>query len=197
LQPWVTTVFAVIAVIVTVRKIWRTKRENKLRRQGRDGERIVAEQLEKLRAHGYRVLHDIVAGSFNLDHVVIGSAGIFVVETKTPSKSGRGNQIRFDGETVFINDRPFKSNPIAQAKGNARWLHEFLKDSTGKKLWVTPAILFPDWSVIRETKDADILVLNHKQFEFAVTNRPAVLTQEEISMAAFHLERFVRSKEST
>ena len=194
-QPWPYTIVAVCIAAFCVFKLWRAKSELKRFKQGRDGERIVAEQLEKMRASGYRVLHDVVAGDFNLDHVLIGPTGIFVVETKTPSKRGKGNRITFDGEAVQINGRSFLPNPLKQAKGNAAWLHNILKSSTGKSFWVTPIVTFPDWSVVRTAKDAAVLVLNHKEIEQKVKSRPVMLSNEEVSMAAFHLERFVRTGE--
>jgi hypothetical protein len=38
---------------------------------GREGELIVAESLEKLRALGAHAFHDIPAAGFNLDHVLL------------------------------------------------------------------------------------------------------------------------------
>jgi hypothetical protein len=191
-QPWPATALVVIVILMTLRKAFQYKKEAKQIKQGRDGERIVAEQLEKLRAHGYRALHDLAGGDFNVDHVLIGPAGVFVIETKTPSKVGRNNQIQFDGCTIFMRGQPYPENPVKQAKGNAVWLNEVLKNSTGKSLWVMPIVVFPDWDV-RSAKVNDILVLSHKEIESGVTSRPKKLTDDEISMATFHLERFVRS----
>jgi hypothetical protein len=52
-------------------------------RLGRDGEKIVAEQLECLRESGAQVFHDVPGDGFNLDHVVISNHGIYAIETKT------------------------------------------------------------------------------------------------------------------
>lgn len=60
-------------------------------RLGFDGERYVAEKLTELSAQGYRVFHDFVfdmkpggeATKFNIDHVVVGTNGVFALETKT------------------------------------------------------------------------------------------------------------------
>jgi hypothetical protein len=40
--------------------------------QGREGEKAVGQYLERLRARGYQVLHDIPGENFNIDHVLIG-----------------------------------------------------------------------------------------------------------------------------
>ena len=42
--------------------------------------------LEDLRAQGYAVFHDIPGDGFNVDHALIGPAGIFAIETKTRAK---------------------------------------------------------------------------------------------------------------
>jgi hypothetical protein len=52
--------------------------------QGAAGERKLGAELDKLRNEGFAVLHDrrIPGRRANIDHVVIGPAGIFVIDTK-------------------------------------------------------------------------------------------------------------------
>src|ERR1044071_1750103 len=71
-------------------------------RQGRDGEKAVGQFLEALRERGYRVFHDVVGSGFNVDHILIGPAGAFTVETKTYSKPNGNAQIVFDGDAIRI-----------------------------------------------------------------------------------------------
>jgi hypothetical protein len=54
------------------------------RRRGAAGERRTARLLEPLERHGWVVLHDLsVPGSrANLDHLVIGPGGVFVIDSK-------------------------------------------------------------------------------------------------------------------
>jgi len=58
---------------------------------GAEGERRTAEALARLEADGYRVLHDrCIPGSLaNIDHVVVGPTGVYVVETKSWSGAVR------------------------------------------------------------------------------------------------------------
>jgi hypothetical protein len=51
---------------------------------GTRGERATARRLHRLERHGYTVLHDLqVPGSHaNLDHLAIGPAGVFVIDSK-------------------------------------------------------------------------------------------------------------------
>lgn len=68
--------------------------------KGAEGERVVSESLEVLRAKGFTVLEDVQvpASKANIDHIVIGPTGVFVIDTK--SWSGRvvvGESLRQNG----------------------------------------------------------------------------------------------------
>jgi hypothetical protein len=71
---------------------------------GAEGEVRTARLLETLEADGFRVLHDRKipgARSANIDHVVIGPPGIYVVETKSYKGS-----LQMRGDEVFVAGRP-------------------------------------------------------------------------------------------
>lgn len=188
--------YGVIATIALLICAWRIRRRFKLvhfLKLGRDGERIVAEHLEQLAKFGYTTLHDIVGGDFNVDHVLIGPGGIFAIETKTRSKSGGVEEtVVFDGAEIYIHGKPINPNPLSQAKANARWLKELLKDSTGRNFSVGAVVLFPGWYVEQKSKPGDATVLNPKYLEACLKNKPPVLSLEDASLAAFHLKRFIR-----
>ncbi|PTN31763.1 nuclease-related domain-containing protein [Desulfonatronum sp. SC1] len=92
-------------------------------RLGFEGEMAVGQELNQLLANGYNVFHDYPAGKFNIDHVLVGPAGVFAVETKARSKPTTG-----DGKAdakVFYDGKQLKfpcwieSEPIQQAKRQA------------------------------------------------------------------------------
>ncbi|MBE0548059.1 MAG: NERD domain-containing protein [Rubrivivax sp.] len=113
-------------------------------RQGAEGERAVGQFLDRLRGDGYQVFHDVLGEGFNVDHVVIGSAGVFTVETKTWSKPVRGDaRISYDGERLIAGSREPDRDPLLQAKAQARWLAALLAESTGRRLTVQPVVVFP------------------------------------------------------
>src|SRR6185369_9818593 len=70
---------------------------------GADGEVRTGRLLESLEADGFRVLHDRKipgARSANIDHIVIGPPGIYVVETKSYKGS-----LQIRGDKVFVAGR--------------------------------------------------------------------------------------------
>jgi hypothetical protein len=63
-------------------------------RRGAEGEERVGRVLEALRPHGWHALHDVQTSRGNIDHVLIGPAGLFTIETK--AHKGRISADRID-----------------------------------------------------------------------------------------------------
>ena len=192
--PWVYSSFAFVIVFYTVYRIssvWPRLRALKL---GRDGEKTVGQFLEKLREQGYRVFHDVIGDGFNLDHVLIGPAGVFTVETKMHSKPPRGNPlIVFDGEKILVDGFEPDRDPVVQAKAQASWLGELLAESAGRKFEVRPVVVYPGWFVEdKRLNRRSVWVLNPKMLSAFLDHEPAQLSHDQIQLASFHLSRFVR-----
>lgn len=134
---------------------------------------------------------------FNVDHVVIGPAGVFTIETKTRSKPLRGKpEIHFDGETLKVGSYTPDRDPIVQAQVQATWLRRLLTESTGKVVPVRPVVLFPGWYIndSRQNK-RDLWVLKPKALPGWLGNEKAVLAPDEVAMASSHLSRYIRFQE--
>lgn len=168
-------------------------------RQGMEGERVVGQFLERLREQGFHVFHDLVGSGFNVDHVLIGPAGVFTIETKTWSKPAAGGaQVAFDGEAVRVGAFEPDRNPIVQAKAQASWLKSVLHESTGKAFTVRPVIVFPGWFVVNTSGTFnDIWVLEPKALPAFLGNEPPRLSHEDVKLASFHLSRFIRAGEKS
>jgi len=153
-------------------------------RLGRDGERIVGQFLEDLRAQRARVFHDLVGDGFNIDHVVVSPHGIFVIETKSFSKPGRGDAIiQFDGEQLLVKGRPLSRNPVRQVQGAARWLSDQLQQSTGRRFPIRPVVLLPGWFVEVCTKTLpEVWVLNPKMLSAFISREPLVLKTDDVAL---------------
>jgi len=85
-QPKLFSPFALGLLAFVAWRFWRLRLRFHALHQGIEGERAVGQFLERLREDGYHVFHDLTGDGFNIDHVLIGPAGIFTIETRTWSK---------------------------------------------------------------------------------------------------------------
>ena len=159
--------------------------------RGERGELKVAEALEDLRPAGYRVFHDLRRDGYNIDHVVVGPAGVFVIETKF--RSGFG-EIEFrNGEGLFVGGRKEETDSLLQARRNARNVRSMLKDDCKVDRWVKPLVVFVgDWRIKNKWRDTDARVLTPEQISSYFDQRQPELTRHEIELFATHLERSVK-----
>ena len=169
---------------------------------GRDGERIVAEFLDRaLLPLGARVLHDIPANGFNLDHVVIAPQGVFVIETKTRSKPPRTDaRVTLTDVGLLIAGRAPDRDPITQVVAASRWVSQLLAESTGQAVTARGVVVFPGWYVEPMTRQwlnaQRPWVLEPKSLPAFLNYEPPVLSDREVAMFANHLARYVRAHQS-
>ena len=195
-SPVVTSLAALVVTVLAGWRVYRLRPRLKALRLGIQGEKAVGQYLEELRAAGYAVFHDVIADGFNIDHVLIGPAGIFAVETKTWSKPTSDAEIHFDGDRLMAGSFAPDRDPVAQAQGTARWLAAELRQSTGKELDVWPVVLFPGWYVRQsDTSLNKCWVLEPKAFPKFLSHRAESLRRDDVKLAAYHLSRFVRVSE--
>lgn len=86
--PYYVIGLAVILIIAAIIAIPRIALKARLRKQGRDGEAAVASVLKAYAlVHGCKVINDISIplydGKTQIDHILIGSFGLLVIETKS------------------------------------------------------------------------------------------------------------------
>lgn len=196
-NPWVSVVCALFALAYMVwqfRQYWPKVSMLKL---AEDGEKAVGQLLENLRSAGYAVFHDLVGSDFNVDHVLIGPAGLFTIETKTWNKPGKGSPtITFDGEVLLAAGYEPDRNPVIQAKAQASWLQRLLAESTGKTLPVRPVVLFPGWFIDdSRASRKDLWVLEPKALSGFLAKEPSIVAPEDVKLASYHLSRFIREQE--
>lgn len=184
------------SLIYFLPKLKKVSLEVKRVKQGRDGERYVAEVLDEVKVGGGFVLHDLVVGNFNLDHVLVTRQGVFAVETKTLSKlKGKNHKLVFDGETLRIGNYILKRDSLEQAKRQARWLAELLERTTGRRFKVKPVVLFPGWYIEAKGKAyaSDVWALNPKALPGFIKNSEKPLSPEDVKLISEHLKTFART----
>jgi hypothetical protein len=149
-------------------KVSRLLRERANYRLGFEGERFVAEELNRLLAKGFEVYHDLPFENFNIDHVVVGAPGVFAIETKARRKpvneSGdKEYRVAFDGSCLLWPNGSRESRSIEQAVSNAHTLSEWLSGAIGEQVPVTAILSLPGWMVDRKAPPKPVHVLNPKE----------------------------------
>ncbi len=189
-EPKIYLCFAIVATSITAIKsgqLWGQFRKLS------HGELFVSEQLKELDANDFRCFHDVVRDGFNIDHVVVGPPGVFAVETKFRSGSG---EIEFkNGQGILVGGREEKRDSLQQARGNARVVHDLIRDA-GVKASVKPVVVFVgDWKVKNswdDDSDVRVIAADDVQPYFQNEDRPE-LTRSEIELISSHLEQSARN----
>lgn len=117
---------------------------------GAKGEEIVIGELKKL-SKDYIVLNDVRLPNIegNIDHVVIGENGIFVIETKHHKGSIKYEDGIWTREKISLKGKSYLgdfNNPIKQVNRNAIKLREFIAEqkifSEKFRPWINTVIVF-------------------------------------------------------
>lgn len=112
--------------------------------EGALGEEETAKQLRALEKEGWVVLHDLVNGSRNFDHVVLGPTGVYCLNSKWSGyRLERTDDGRFVGRHRYDDDIYISIDSILRrARGEAAALREQIEARCGTRLWVQPVIVW-------------------------------------------------------
>ena len=193
---------ALFSVGYTLHRGFGVTRESRRFTLGIEGERVVAASLDQLRQTGYEVLHDLLGEGWNIDHVVVGPAGIFTVETKALRKPEKGPcVIQYNRTTIYANGATGYRNRDAwrQAKAQAHWLRKELRQLMGEDHFIQPAILFPGWFIEQRQGppfQQPVWILNPDMFISHLLHHPRKLSTEQIRQLSCSLGRQFGEKPS-
>lgn len=187
-SPKVLLGLAILFTCVTAIILGRLFQKFRNLNRGEHGEVKVAEALEELRLSGYQPFHSLSRDGYDIDHVVVGPAGVFVIETKF--RSGYG-EIEFrDGEGLFVGGRKEKDDSLKQARSNARDVSRLLKEYCARYFWVTPLVVFVgDYKVKNNWQTTDPRVFTPDRLLTYFEQLQPTLMKSEITLIASHLER--------
>ena len=184
-------------VAFMVRKLWKAGGQLDKLKAGYDAELAVGQELDQLMRKGAFVFHDFPAGSFNIDHVVVATEGVFAVETKGFTKPNRGQgradaTVTFDGSILKFPTWTTKE-PLEQAERQADWLAKWLTGATGSPAHALPVLALPGWFVDLQGRGG-VSVYSGKQLSGLLQSRGArPLTEQEVQRIAHQVEQRCRT----
>lgn len=159
---------------------------------GERGERVVGDVLDELQSDGYVAVHSIHRDDCDIDHVLVGPAGVFVIETKY--RSGAGLITFRNGQGMFVGKRRYCKKAIEQAKGGARLVSRVVREDCALAEGVWPIVVFVgNWRVADQWESTDVRVFTPESLQSYVLDQQPVLKRSEIELIASHLEQSVKS----
>lgn len=202
IRPWdffdgVIIVGALGFALFHARKIAKDMPVHRNLKQAARAEQATAQELAASLAGDNRILNDVKAKDFNIDHVVITPAGVFAVETKSRLKPPAGQgaaavKVRYDGKALEFPTWT-ENKPIQQAERQARWLADHLKRSTGEAFPVFAVVALPGWFIENTTRITDdmVRVVNPKNVQWLLLpdKSRSRLNSKDIQQAAYAIEK--------
>lgn len=148
-------------------------------RLGAEGEHKTHKVLRSL---GWHVVEDVQGRRGNYDHVVVGPAGVFLIETKNPT-----GIVQMRDGTPWLTRRhdPDGERPLRdvcrQARGSSAAIHEEIERRGGLREWVNAVVVF--WCDFPEgIVEADKIVYVHgSKLRDWLTDRPEALDADRIA----------------
>jgi len=152
--------------------------------RGFDGERMVARSLASVLGDEYSLINDVGFrdGFGNIDHLVVGPNGVFVVETK--NYAGRvvcyGDEwlrkpvgAKRDRFGVFGFDVGSPSKQVKRNVGRVRRVIEGIEPFKEGDVWVNGVLVFPNPAVHLEIHDPTVPILKIRELaNFVLTRKP-------------------------
>jgi hypothetical protein len=141
-------------------------------RRRASGERLTGWWLGRLPA-GWHVFHDVPSGEANIDHLVIGPAGVFTINTKNLT-----GKVWIGPKSILHNRR--RTDFLPKASAEARRASHLLSAAVGRPVEVRGvlAILADDWTI--KQRPADVYVAAPRGAKDWILKQPAVLRPDEV-----------------
>jgi hypothetical protein len=150
--------------------------DERARRRVASGERLTNWWLGRLPA-GWHVFHDIPAVEANIDHLAIGPAGVFTINTKNLT-----GKVWIGPKSILHNRR--RTDFLPKATAEARRASQLLTNAIGRPVEVRGvlAILADDWTI--KQRPADVYVAAPRGAKDWILRQPAVLRPDEVIVLA-------------
>ena len=98
-----------------------------------------------------------------------------------------------DAGILRIGNKIAKGDPLSQARTCARSVQRILDERMRQKFEVTPVLIFPGWILKGAKAETGVVVLNDGTITDFFENQREVLSNEQITAIASHLDQAARS----
>jgi Holliday junction resolvase-like predicted endonuclease len=178
-----TTVVSFRALNKFIRKV---KAEHDKATKEREAEKKVQKFLEDNLTEGYYLFKNIYTGYGDIDAIVVGPTGIYMIEVKSNegliAENKEGYLSIIDGNTPNKNYRWQVAKQLSQVK-------KYLDNNTNMNTWVNPVLTFPFGLVMKdlvlesEHDKLKLPVMNEKELlEYIYSNKQHNLSSDQIKM---------------
>ncbi|MGA5360641.1 nuclease-related domain-containing protein [Streptomyces purpurascens] len=156
---------------------WSRKAEIHSWANGLVGERVTGRRLDRLTRRGWFTLHAVQwASGADIDHLVIGPAGVFTVN----SKRHKGKTVWYGDSAITVNRAPTRHIVISQHE--ARRVSEVLSRRCGADVSARPVISIVHAAKITVKNAAPpVIVLAAEQLDRVLSGLTPTLSQDQIA----------------
>lgn len=177
--------FAVAAAtaLSTAKVFWARRQTTAAWRAGAEGEERLARRLQELEADGYRVLHDrsIPGSRANIDHLVIGPTGTYVVDAKN-----------FNGRLTFSKGVLWHGKyPLTRKLQTTAWEAAQVQEHLSRAVWTVQVRVVPLMCILgaempRPAMDLEgvRVIKGGRRLNAEIRRCPAVLDEEVVAAIA-------------
>ena len=148
----------IIALLILIAVLW--WRRGRAARKGRKGEKIVSKELKSLKKRDFIVLNDLLLPAAQertsqIDHIVVSTKGIFVVETKSHAGRIAGSEHSQYWTQYLASQSRQLYNPLLQNASHIRVLRRLLPD-VDANLLISVVVFTEVWRL--DLRAEDIIV---------------------------------------
>jgi hypothetical protein len=165
------------------------QRKYRIYNGGLQGEKSVVKHLSKTLSDDYYLLNDVYmrnGGGGDIDHVVLGPNGVFVLETKNWS-----GKINCNGDDWQRPGKHDMSSPSRQAKRNAAKIIHLIDSLRSLSIWVEGIVVFTNRNVKLNINNPTVPILKLHQLTSHITAHKAInlLSQQQLEEIAKEIQK--------
>jgi hypothetical protein len=151
-------------------------------REGAEGEKATARALRRLASGGWTLTHDLQMGPGNVDHILIGPAGVFLLESKRLRGviSVRSGDLRIRWRED-LDDGYARTSVGARAKARSAELSKVLRRPGPGRIWVQPTVVLWGDFEQRSVLSGGVAWVSGKHLASVLARRPVTLSDADVA----------------